>query len=102
MCYLFTKSLSEMGKNGILTSNTLRIFCSVAASTKTQSAQADLEHKTDFKIMCISGGISILMSVPPGSEKREVTVDVLYPQIFAGINTLKPQGQIKYKSKFRQ
>lgn len=43
-----------------------------------------------------------MMSVPPGSERREVTVEVLYPQIFAGINALKLQGQIKYKSKFRQ
>lgn len=48
--------------------------------------------------MCISGGMSILMSVPLGSERREVTVEILYPQIFAGINALKPQGQIKHKS----
>lgn len=52
--------------------------------------------------MCISGGMSILLSVPLASEWREVTVKVLYPQIFAGINALKPQGQIKYKSKFRR
>lgn len=39
------------------------------------------------------------MSVPLGSERSKVTVEILYPQIFVGINTLKPQGQIKYKSK---
>lgn len=42
------------------------------------------------------------MSVPPDSERREVTVEVLYSQIFAGINALKLQGQIKCKSKFSQ
>lgn len=52
--------------------------------------------------MYISGEMSILMSVPPGSERREVTVEVLYSQIFAGINALKLQGQIKCKSKFSQ
>lgn len=45
MQYLFTRSLSKMEKKSwfaILTSYTLRIFCSVAAPTKTQSVQADL------------------------------------------------------------
>lgn len=49
--------------------------------------------------MCISGGMSALTSVPLGREKREVTVEILYPQIFAGINAFNPQGQIKYESK---
>lgn len=81
---------------------TLRIFCSVAAPTKTQSVQAHLRAWDNFKIMYISGEMSILMSLPPGSERREVTMEVLFSQIFAGINALKLQGQIKCKSKFSQ
>ncbi|CAM9297944.1 unnamed protein product, partial [Bubo scandiacus] len=58
-----------------------------------------LQCKPDFKIMCISGGMSELMSVPLGSERREVTLEILWPQIFAGINVFNPQGQIKYEFK---
>lgn len=39
------------------------------------------------------------MDVSTSRQGEEVTVEILYTQIFAGINTLKPQGQIKYKSK---
>lgn len=39
------------------------------------------------------------MSVPQGSERREVTVEILYPQILAGLNVFNPQGQIKCESK---
>jgi len=49
--------------------------------------------------MCTSGGMSVLPSIPLGSVKRQVTVEILYPQIFAGINSFNPQGQIKYGSK---
>lgn len=48
------------------------------------------KHRPDFKIMCISGGMS---------ERRGVTVEILCPQIFAGLNTFNPQGEIKYESK---
>lgn len=41
----------------------------------------------------------VLTSVPLGSERREGTGKILYPQIFAGINTFNLQGQIKYESK---
>lgn len=41
------------------------------------------------------------MSVPVGSERRELTVEILYLPIFIGINTFNPQRQIKYESKNR-
>lgn len=58
-----------------------------------------LQCEPDFQIMHISGGMSILMSVPVGSERREVTMEILYPQIFAGISTFDPQGYVNYASK---
>lgn len=94
-----------MGKKScfeILTSYTLRIFCSVAAPSKTQSAKADLRAWDRFQNHVHLWRNECIMSVPLGSERKEVTVEVLYPQIFAEINALKLQGQIKYKSKFRQ
>lgn len=103
--YLFTRSQFEMGKKsqfGILTSYTLRIFCSVAAPTKTQSTQADLRawdrlqnHVHLWRNVCIN--VSTSRQWEEGSYSGGfISTD------FAGINALKLQGQIKYKSKFRQ
>lgn len=49
--------------------------------------------------LCASLEDESIMWVTLGSERREVTVKILYPQIFAGISTFNLQGQIKYESK---